>query len=120
MPFGRARTLPNEVVDEIAVIELPPGEYRIAYWLYYSTRDLEQITRGEISADSASGLPFMLAPGELVFVGSYVAGERGNGSDGSQTRVRHQRLMLQSARRAISNSYPAFATQAMSCPSCLK
>ena len=119
MPFGRERTLPNDVVDEIAMIQLPPGEYRIAYWLNYSTRELEQITRTNISADSMSGLPFTLAPGEVVFIGSYVAAkERSSGSD--QTRVRLQRLTLQSARKLLSNSYPAFATQTMSCPSCLK
>ncbi len=119
MPFGRERTLPNDVVDEIAMIQLPPGEYRIAYWLNYSTSELEQIARTDIPADSMSGLPFTLAPGEVVFVGSYVARkERSDGSD--QTRVRHQRLTLQSARKSLSNSYPAFATQAMSCPTCLK
>jgi hypothetical protein len=119
MPFGTKRILLSDVVDEIAMIQLPPGEYRIAYWLNYSTRELEQITRTNIPADSMSGLPFTLAPGEVVFVGSYVAREeRSNGSD--QTRVRHQRLTLQSARKSLSNSYPAFAAQAMSCPSCLK
>lgn len=119
MPFGRERTLPNDVVDEIAMIQLPPGEYRIAYWFNYSTKELEQITRTNIPADSMSGLPFTLAPGEVVFIGSYVAAkERSSGSD--QTRVRLQRLTLPSARKSLSNSYPAFATQAMSCPSCLK
>lgn len=120
MPFGTERTLPNDVVDEIAMIQLPPGEYRIAYWLDYSIGELEEITRTNIPADSMSGVPFTLAPGEVVFIGSYVARkERSNGSDG-RTRVHHQRLTLQSARKSLSNSYPAFATQAMSCPSCLK
>lgn len=119
MPFGRERTLPNDVVDEIAMIQLPPGEYRVAYWLNYSTSGLEQITRTDIAADSLSGSPFTLAPGEVVFIGSYVAAkERSSGSD--QTRVRLQRLTPQSARKSLSNAYPAFATQAMSCPSCLK
>lgn len=118
MPFGRTRALPNDVVDEIAMIQLPPGAYRIAYWLNYSTRELEQITRTDIAADPASGLSFTLAPGEVVFIGSYVAKkERSVGSD--QTRVRHQRLTLRSARRSLANSYPAFASQPMSCPSCL-
>jgi hypothetical protein len=121
MPFGMERALPNDVVDEIAMIQLPPGEYRIAYWLNYSTRELEQITRTDIAADSMSGLPFTLAPGEVVFIGSYVARkERSNGSEGAQTRVYHQRLTLRSAQKSLSNSYPAFAIQAMSCPSCLK
>ena len=121
IPFGTKRILLSDVVDEIAMIQLPPGEYRIAYWLNYSIRELEQITRTNISADSMSGLPFTLAPGEVIFIGSYVARkERSNGTDGAQTRVHHQRLTLQSAQKSLSNSYPAFATQAMSCPSCLK
>ncbi len=119
MPFGASRILMGNVVDETAMIQLPPGEYRIAYWLNYSTKDLAPITRTDIPADSVSGLPFTLAPGEVVFLGSYVAKkERSNGSD--QTRVRHQRLTLQSARKSLSISYPAFASQTMSCPSCLK
>lgn len=119
MPFGAKRILLGNVVDETAMIQLPPGEYRIAYWLNYSTKDLEPITRTDIPADSVSGLPFTLAPGEVVFIGSYVAKkERSNGSD--QARVRHQRLTLRSARKSLSISYPAFATQAISCPSCLE
>ncbi len=58
---------------------------------------------------------------KVVFIGSYVARkERSSRFRGRQTRVRHQRLTLQSAQKSLSNSYPAFATQAMSCPSCLK
>ena len=119
IPFGTKRVLLSDVVDEIAMIRVPPGEYRIAYWLNYSIRELEPITRTDISADPTSGLSFTLAPGEVVFIGSYVAkSERSNGSE--QTTVRHQRLTLQSAQKSLSTSYPAFATQAMSCPSCLK
>lgn len=119
MPFGRTKTLPNDVVDEIAMIQLPPGEYRIAYWLNYTTGELEQISRTDIPADPLSGLPFTLAPGEVVFIGSYVAAKERTGGSG-QTRVRLQRLTVQSARKSLSYSYPAFATQAMSCPNCLK
>jgi hypothetical protein len=119
MPFGKARALPNNVVDEIAMIQIPPGEYRIAYWLNYSTRELAQITRTDIAGDSMGGSPFTLAPGEVVFIGSYVAKkERSDGSD--QTKVRHQRLTLRSAQKSLASSYPAFATQAVSCPSCLE
>lgn len=118
MPFGRPRALPNDVVDEIAMIQLPPGAYRIAYWVSYSTRELQQITRTDIAPDSMGGSPFTLAPGELVFIGSYVARkERSNGA--GETKVRHQRLTLRSARKSLANGYPAFASQAMSCPSCL-
>ena len=122
IPFGTKRILLSDVVDDIAMIQLPPGEYRIAYWLNYSTTEMDQITRTNIPADSMSGLPFKLAPGEVIFIGSYVARkeQRSNGSEGAQTRVHHQRLTLQSARKSLSNRYPAFATQAMSCPSCLK
>src|SRR5574340_682099 len=119
IPFGTKRVLLSDVVDEIAMIRVPPGEYRISYWLNYSIRELEPITRTDISPDPTSGLSFTLAPGEVVFIGSFVAkSERSNGS--KQTMVRHQQLTLQSAQKSLSTSYPAFATQAMSCPSCLK
>jgi hypothetical protein len=122
MPFGVETIFPTDVVDEVAMIQLPPGEYRIAYWLTYSTGEIEQIARTDVAADSMTGLPFTLAPGEVTFIGSHVARrERNNSSNGNKAwSVRHQQLTLQSAQKAFSRGYPAFATQPMSCPSCIK
>jgi hypothetical protein len=122
MPFGIETVLSNAVVDQFGMIQIPPGEYRVAYWQTYSTKDKKQITQTSILPDSRAGLPFTLAPGEVVFIGSYVAKyERDNSTDGDKEwSVRHQQLALPLVQKALSRSYPEFVTQPLSCPSCLK
>jgi hypothetical protein len=122
MPFGIETVLSNAVVDQFGMIQLPPGEYRIAFWQTYSTKNKEKITQTSFSPDSRAGLPFTLAPGEVIFLGSYVAKyERDNSTDGNKKwSVRHQQLALPLVQKALSRSHPAFVTQPLSCPSCLK
>ncbi|MBI5891901.1 MAG: hypothetical protein HZB47_14730 [Nitrosomonadales bacterium] len=122
MPFGVEAVLPEKVIDEFGMIQLPPGEYRIAHWLTYSTEDYGQLTRIAMPPDSMAAAPFVLAPGSVVFVGSYVARNRqNNGSNGGNPwSVHHQRLTLQTVRKGLSNRYPLFSTQPMLCPSCIE
>lgn len=121
IPFGRETIFPTDIVDEVAMIQLPPGEYRIAYWTNYSSKEKEQLSRTDVAADSITGLPFKIAAGEVVFVGGHVAGSERSSSNGHKGwMVRHQRLSLQWVQRAFARAYPAFATQPMSCPSCIK
>ncbi len=120
MPFGVERALPTDVADDFAMIQLPPGEYKIENWLNYSTRDGAPISKTSIPSNSMAGLSFSLAPGEVVFLGSYVAKMEGN-PDGSKTwAVHQQRLTLRLVQKALANGYPAFTTLPLSCPSCLK
>jgi hypothetical protein len=104
------------------MIQLPPGEYRIENWQIYSTKNKEQLTQTGFQPDSIAGLPFTLAPGEVVFIGSYVArnGSNSSAEDNNTWSVRHQQLTLPTAQKALSRGYPQFATQPLSCPSCLK
>jgi len=122
MPFGVGTTLPESVKDRFGMIQLPPGKYRIAYWTSYSTKDQQQLTKTGISPDSSAGLPFTVASGEVVFLGSFVArnGQTGDSGSSNQWSVHHQRIVLQSAQQALSRSYPSFSAQPLSCPSCLK
>jgi hypothetical protein len=121
MPFGVETGLPSKVIDKFGMIQLPPGEYRIAYWLAYSTRKKEEIFQTSISPDSIDGLPFSLMPGEVVFIGSYVARiERNNNPDDKTWDVHYQQLTLPSVQKALSKVNPEFATLPLLCPSCLK
>jgi hypothetical protein len=115
MPFVVGTSLPDSVKDRFGMIQLPPGKYRIAYWLSYSTKDNQQLTKTAISPDATAGLPFTVTSGEVVFLGSFVAR-----NDNNQWSVHHQRIVLQSAQQALSKRYPTFSTQPFSCPSCLK
>jgi len=122
MPFGVETGMPGSVADAFGMIQLPPGEYRIAYWIIYSGNDEALLSQTSISPDSKTGLPFTLEPGEVIFIGSHVARYDGNNSaDGGKTwSVYHQQLIFPSVQKALSRSYPAFATEPLSCPGCLK
>lgn len=122
MSFGGETVLPGKVTDEVDIIQLPPGEYRVAYWATYSTENHEQLTRTDASPDSISAAPFALEPGEVVFIGSHVAsnGQKSSSAGSGQWSVRHQRLSEQTARKSLTKRYPAFSAQPMSCPTCLK
>jgi hypothetical protein len=122
MPFGVETVLPKKMTDELGVIELPPGEYKVAYWVTYSTASHEQLSITGIPPDSLASAPFTLALGEVVFIGSLVAdsGQQGGLESGNQWQVRHQRLTLQSAQKALSNRYSSFSILPMSCPTCIK
>lgn len=122
MPFGVETTLPDSVKDKFGMMRLPPGKYRIEYWLTYSTKDHQQLSRSDSFPDPTVGLPFTLAAGEVVFMGSFDARYgRSSGSDGNpQWSLHQQRLSMQSVQKALSNRYPAFSTQPLSCSSCLK
>lgn len=121
MPFGVDTALPDSVKDKFGMIRLPPGKYRIAYWLSYSAKDHKQLSRSDTLADPMVGSPFTLAPGEVVFIGSYTARYgRTSGSDGNpQWAVHQERLPVQSVQKALITSYPLFYAQPLSCLRCL-
>jgi hypothetical protein len=122
MPFGVETGMRDSMVDAFGMIQLPPGEYRIAYWLIYSGKDEEILSQTSILPDSIVGLPFTLAPGEAVFIGSHVARYgSNNSSDGNNTwSVSLQQLTLPTVQKALSKNYSEFKTLPVSCPSCLQ
>ncbi len=119
MPFGVTTDLPNSVKDRFVMIELPPGKYRIASWVTYSGSSA--LTQTNISPDSATGMPFTLAPGEVTFVGSHVARSQrpGNSDDNYTWTVYYQRLSMKTVLKELPKNYPLFSTVPLSCPSCL-
>ena len=121
MPFGVETILPERVTDEFVMIQLPPGRYKVEYWITYATGDGEMLNKTDISPESLSATPFELAAGKAVFLGSYVArsGKGGAGNEGNSWSVYHQRLTPQVMRKGLLNRYPSFSRLPMSCPSCL-
>ncbi|MBU1426161.1 MAG: hypothetical protein KKH12_13355 [Gammaproteobacteria bacterium] len=122
MPFGVETGLPGSVADAFGMIQLPPGEYRIAYWIIYSGNNEEILSQTGISPDAMTGSPFTVESGAVVFIGSHVARyDRNDSADGGKTwSVYHQQLTVPSVQKALSKSYPPFAAEPLSCPSCLK
>ena len=120
IPFGRETALPSDVSDEFDMIQVPPGEYRVAYWITYSISEQTQTSRTDFPTDALTSKPFTLAPGEVVFLGSYIP-ETGSAADGTRTQtIRHWRLSQRSVQKALERGYPEFKAQPLSCPSCIE
>lgn len=122
IPFGTETAMPSAAVDYFALVQLPPGEYRVENWLTYSSKKTELMSQTGFMPDSMAAQPFTLAPGEIAFIGSFVARNVQNRSsdDISPWSVRQQQLSLPSVQKALSKKYREFATLPLTCPSCLK
>jgi len=116
MPFGVETLLPSSVSNQMTMIQLPPGEYKVAYWLDYSTRDRQQLAGADMPSGSMENTAFKLASGAVVFMGGYAA----RNSSGNTWSVHYQRVTPQSVQKALANSYPLFLKQPLSCLNCLQ
>jgi hypothetical protein len=122
LPFGFATEWPTTATDVFAMTSLPPGKYKVAHWLSYTTKGQDVLTRTDVAPGSSAVAPFTLAPGEVVFVGSYVARnvEAGKPYDEKAWTVHSQRLTRHSVEKLLSKRYPLFTTQTVSCPGCIE
>lgn len=121
IPFGRETTLPTNISDEFDMIQVPPGEYRIAYWIRYSIKEQAPLSRTPYPPESLTARAFTLGPGEVVFLGSFVPDAVGRTADGDNLwEIRHWRLNQRSVQRALERNYPGFKAQPWICPSCLE
>jgi len=121
--FGTDSRLQSSIRDEVGMIQIPPGNYRIAYWLTYSTLDREKRSQNEIPADSAIGSTFAVAPGEILFIGSYAARlerDQNGGNNAASWTIMPQQIALPTANKAIAKRYPEFSTLPLSCQRCIK
>lgn len=64
-PFGEANMKPSA-----RMIELPPAEYKISYWVIYD-RMMNRISKKEIESSNT----FTVKPGKIYYIGSFVTEE---------------------------------------------
>lgn len=121
LPFGPENTLPTNVSDELDLIRIPPGEYRVAYWIRYSIKERSWLSKTEFTPDSLTSKTFTLAPGEVIFLGSFVPEAAGKDAEGKAVWVMHHwRTSQRATQNALNRSYPKFMAQPLICPSCME
>lgn len=121
IPFGKETDLPTDISDEYDMIQVPPGEYRIAYWITYSISEQVQTSRTDFPIDTVTSKAFTLDPGGVVFLGSFVPEMKNHEADGTRTwTIQHWRHTQRSAQKALEKNYPEFKAQPLLCPSCIE
>jgi hypothetical protein len=72
MAFDEAsRTVPAR--QTTSMIELPPGEYRVAYWTTYGWLFKQQASRKDLPAEHVLARPFTVKQGQVVVIGHLLA-----------------------------------------------
>lgn len=119
MPFGESTALPSSREGQVAMIELPPGNYRIGYWVTYATLTHQRSTKADIPAGHPLGRPFALAPGQVVILGSLEA-ETLLAYPKFHLTIHPRRISEQSAVAAFRESYPGFQGAPVTCLLCVE
>ena len=106
----------------VNMIALPPGRYRVGKWVTFHLTLMNEFARTDIPTSSPTSVSFTVAPGGVIFLGSfYAAAEYFPQTALSQAvhwRLTHSRLSQTSAEQLVHRHYPKFAQAPFSCAYC--
>ncbi|HYU09433.1 MAG TPA: hypothetical protein VEK77_08645 [Gemmatimonadales bacterium] len=118
MPFGQERNMPSVRDNELGMIQLPPGNYKIAYWVTYATLTKQREVKKAID-NPVFGAPFTVAPGAVVFLGSFSTRTDFFPYRRAEWSFRANRISRREAKDMFAKTYPRFADLPFSCRLCL-
>jgi hypothetical protein len=119
MPFGDQTSEPNA-----AIVELPPGEYRVAYWVTYARLTRSREGKKDLPDGHALGRRFKVAAGEVVLLGALAANTSTSGSTSANVAFTWnwtiQALPVRDsvARQKLASDYPNFVGAPVRCIVC--
>jgi hypothetical protein len=102
--------------DEVGMIAVPPGDYKVSYWVTYATLTNEQIKKSAVT-NSVLAEPFKVAPGAVVHLGTFTANTTYAGSWVHWT-IQPVRTTEADAKKQFIDTYPKFSEAAFSCRLC--
>jgi hypothetical protein len=103
------------------IVAIPPGQYRVAYWITYFSDTNEVRTKQTIPTDSPMSVTFSVAPDGLTFLGSFTAlsyQTHAGTTDTTHWSVTQNPISELDARNVIKDQYPNFSKRDFFCPRC--
>lgn len=119
MSFGD--TPSDEPEKQLAMIAVPPGEYRVSAWITYPRASRLLDSRNEMKHPVLSK-PFEVSAGEVLFLGSFsarTAAFYGARLTSIHYEIRPERMLRDEAVDWLRDSYPAFANAPVQCILCM-
>src|SRR5512138_1969663 len=109
MPFGDPANVATG--GRLATIAVPPGEYRVGYWVTYATMTKSREGKKDFPREHPLASRFTVKPGEVVLLGAFTA-DSSNTSTGTGYRINWniapKKIGEQQAVQAFRTGYPAF------------
>lgn len=119
MSFG-GRMPGSKTEGTVAIIAVPPGDYRVDYWTTYYLLTRERVTRSAVYGDLSE--PFPVKAGQVVYLGNFSAdaySEPGPGSGRTwRLSIDSQAIRADEVVETVMASYPGFASAPVECVQC--
>lgn len=103
------------------IIAIPPGQYRLAFWVTYYNENGELLTKNMIRTDSPLAITFSVAPDGITCLGSYSTMSEVKFERNTRTTswtVLQEPITEHDARQAIVAQHPNFSKLDFFCPRC--
>ena len=116
MPFGDS-SQEETAQGRLAMIDLPPGEYRVAFWVTYAALGTKQGIKKDFPATHAIARKFTVRPGQVVFLGAFSA-ETVTSYRRVDWTIGLRRIGEAGATTMFRQGYPAFREASIQCLQC--
>lgn len=120
LPVGEIHYLHVDQKKSFRMIPVPPGTYRLAYWMFYDELNRPFPPR-EFPAGTLSTTLFDVPAGGIAFIGNFAMTSK-DGNDflvGMRSRRFEQfAISLADARKSLATVHPGFLKLIFSCPPC--
>jgi hypothetical protein len=125
MAFGERSALPTTREGQVTMIELPPGQYRVSYWVTYGTLTRERSAKKDLPEEHPLARPFALRAGQVVLLGWLSSDTSRSSSYNGWARETHTTWRIapepigrsEAVAKLLAN-YPAFKQAAVDCLLC--
>jgi hypothetical protein len=111
-----ARTVPAR--QTASMIEVPPGEYRIAYWATYGWLFKQESSRKDFPPEHVLARPFKVKPGRVVVIGNLLAATQLQDRKVTWSIV-PQKVGAKEVVAAFRQGFPGFEQAPVTCILCL-
>jgi TPR repeat protein len=102
---------------DVSLIAVPPGKYRVAYWITFAALTHEKLTKKDFPANHPLGRTFEVGPGQVILVGKWSA-ERELWLGGNTYRIVPAPISESEALAAFRAEYPGFGPAPAACLLC--
>lgn len=102
----------------VGLMAVPPGRYRVAYWVTWAALTGERLTQQAIPRNHLFGHDFEVKPGQVTFLGHWSADRLQHFRSSTYTLV-PVAITEAEARDALHTAYPGFASEPVECVFCI-
>jgi hypothetical protein len=122
LPVGEIHYLQVEQKESLRMIPVPPGKYRLAYWMAYDELD-RRVHTFNFPAGALGATLFEVPAGRIAFIGNFTMAGKGSKDllflvPVHLRRIEQLPISITDARKSLTAIHPDFLKLTFSCIPC--